>query len=252
MTLSIQDVRALGEELSNWGRWGEQDQIGTLNFVTAEKVREAASCVRSGRVFSLAVPFDQNGPQTGLTARFNPLLFLTRDGGDIETGAIRRLPRYSKETHSRFTDDVWVLPSQAGTQWDALAHCIYEGRMYNGHPASAVASWGTDRCGIEVWKERVVTRGVLLDIARWRGCDWLEERQGISDEDLRACEASQGVAVRQGDIVLVRTGHVGMCRARGSWGSYAGGDAPGLALSAARWLHARGAAGVSTDTWGVE
>lgn len=253
MYVTIQDVRNLGEALSNWGRWGADDQIGTLNFVTADKVREGAGCVRRGSVFSLAIPFDQKGPQAGLTARFNPLLFLTRDGGDIATGALQRLPRYAQgETHSKFTDDVWILPSQAGTQWDALAHCIYDGKMYNGFSATAVASWGTDRCGIEVWRDRIATRGVLLDISRWLGHKWLEPGHAISDRDLVACAAHQKVEVRQGDIVLVRTGHVGLCRSRGNWGDYAGGNAPGLALSACRWIHENGLAGVATDTWGVE
>ncbi len=253
MTPTIRDVRALGESLSNWGRWGKDDQVGTLNLITEAKVREGAAAVRQGRVHSLAVPFDQSGPQTGLTARFNPLLMLTRDGGDIATGALKRLPRYAAaETHSKFTDDVWILPSQAGTQWDALAHCIYEGRMYNGFPAAAVASWGTERCGIEVWRDRVATRGVLLDIARWRGRVWLDPGEPIHEADLDACVAAERVEVRPGDIVLVRTGHVGKCRAERRWGDYAGGDAPGLALSACRWLKARDVAGVATDTWGVE
>lgn len=254
MTLSIVDVRKLGEELSNWGRWGASDEVGTINFITRDKVREGGACIRKGRVFSLAVPFDRNGPQSGLTARFNPMLFLTRDGGDIETKAIERLPHYCShgEVHSRFTDDVLVMPSQAGTQWDALAHCIYDGKMYNGFPASSVASWGTIHCGVEVWRDRIATRGVLLDIARWRGKDWLEPGTPISDTDLAECAKSQGVEVREGDIVLIRTGHVGLCHARKSWGDYAGGNAPGLALSACRWIHANRVAGIATDTWGME
>lgn len=249
---SIEDVLALSRKLSNWGRWGAEDQVGTVNLVTTEKVREGAACIRTGRQFSLAVPFDQKGPQTGLTQRFNPMLFMTRDGNDIATNAIRRLPRYQCECHSRFTDDVWILPSQAGTQWDALAHCMHDGRMYNGFPADCVASWGTTHCGIEVWKERIATRGVLLDVARWLGTDSLEPGDAIHAEDLEDCAQAQGVAISSGDIVLVRTGMVGRCRAAGAWGQYAGGDAPGLALDAAEWIHRHDLAGLATDTWGAE
>ncbi len=252
VTLGIADVLAFSKELSNWGRWGAEDQIGTVNLITPAKVREGAASVRSGKQFSLAVPFDQKGPQTGLTQRFNPMLFMTRDGGDIASGAIRRLPRYACECHSRFTDDVWILPSQAGTQWDALAHCMHDGKMYNGFGAECVASWGTTHCGIEVWKDRISTRGVLLDIARWYGRDWLEPGEAIGAAHLEKCSKDQGVEIRPGDIVLVRTGAVGMCRAANRWGEFAGGDAPGLALDAARWIRHNDLAGVATDTWGAE
>lgn len=251
-TATIDDVLALARSLSNWGRWGDDDQVGTVNLITADKVREGASSVRSGRQFSLAVPFDQKGPQTGLTARFNPMLFMTRDGGDIASDAIRRLPRYTHECHSRFTDDVWVLPSQAGTQWDALAHCIHNNRMYNGFSADKVASWGTTHCGIEVWKDRIATRGVLLDIPRWCGRDWLEPGDAIFAEHLAACAEAQGVSVRAGDIVLIRTGAIAAARAAGRWGDYAGGNAPGLAIDAAAWIREHDLAGVATDTWGAE
>jgi kynurenine formamidase len=249
---TLADVLALSRELSNWGRWGDDDEIGTVNFITRGKALDGAECVRQGRQFSLAIPFDKDGPQAGQTQRFNPMLFMTRDGNDIATGAIRRLPRYHKECHSRFTDDVWLLPSQTGTQWDALAHCLYDNRMYNGFPADAIASWGTTRCGIEVWKDRIATRGVLLDMARWAGLDALAPGDAIGPEHLEACCRDQNVEVGSGDIVLIRTGMVGQCRADGSWGDYAGGDAPGLSVESARWIHERQLAGVATDTWGAE
>ena len=189
---------ALSKKLSNWGRWGKDDQVGTVNLITPEKVREGAACIRTGRQFSLAVPFDQKGPQTGLTQRFNPMLFMTRDGGDVATDALRRLPRYACECHSRFTDDVWVLPSQAGTQWDALAHCMHDKHMYNGFPADSVASWGTSRCGIEVWKDKIATRGVLLDVARWCGREWLEPGEAIHASHLDDAPRARGRKSRRG------------------------------------------------------
>lgn len=249
---TIDDVLALARKLSNWGRWGAEDQVGTVNLITSDKVREGAACIRTGRQFSLAVPFDQKGPQTGLTARFNPMLFMTRDGNDIATDAIRRLPRYTHECHSRFTDDVWVLPSQAGTQWDALAHCIHDNRMYNGFSADKVASWGTTHCGIDVWKDRIATRGVLLDLPRWCNRDWLEPGEAIFAEHLAACAEAQRIEIRSGDIVLIRTGAIASCRAAGRWGDYAGGNAPGLAIDAAEWIKRHDIAGVATDTWGAE
>ena len=251
-TVPFSEVLTLARDLSNWGRWGAEDERGTLNFVTPAKVREGALCVRQGRSFSLALPFDKSGPQSG-ARRFNPMLFLTLDGGDIATDAVQHLPRYAGyERHSRFTDDVWVLPSQCGTQWDALAHCLHDGRTYNGFEAKEITSWGALRCGIQVWRSDINTRGVLLDIARYKGVDALETGYAITVEDLAGCAEAQKVEVREGDILIVRTGQMGACRKAGVWGEYAGGDAPGLCLFSSRWLHEKRVAGVATDTWGVE
>lgn len=230
-TVPFSEVLTLARDLSNWGRWGAEDERGTLNFVTPEKVREGARCVRQGRSFSLALPFDKSGPQSG-ARRFNPMLFLTLDGGDIATDAIQHLPRYAGyERHSRFTDDVWVLPSQCGTQWDALAHCLHDGRTYNGFEAKEITSWGALRCGIQVWSRDINTRGVLLDIARYKSVDALEAGYAITAEDLAGCAEAQKVEVREGDILIIRTGQMGACRKAGVWGEYAG---------------------VATDTRGVE
>ena len=101
-------------------------------------------------------------------------------------------------------------------------------------------------------RDRVVGRGVLLDVPRSRGVAWLEPGTPIHVADLEACERAQGVSVGRGDIVLVRTGQMAQCRDAGGWGSYAGGDAPGLALDTAPWIHERELAAVATDTWGLE
>ena len=100
-------------------------------------------------------------------------------------------------------------------------------------------------------RESLIGRGVLLDIPRHRGVDWLEPGDGIDDSELAACAQRQGVLVGRGDILLVRTGHLALSQARG-WGTYAGGDAPGLSLSSAHFLCDREVAAVATDTWGVE
>jgi kynurenine formamidase len=250
-TATIDDVLKLARELSNWGRWGDRDQIGTVNFITQEKVREGSACVRQGRIISLALPFDSNGPQRGGLGRFNPMHFMMRDGGDTVTGAV--LEFYGgRDRHLRGTDDLVIMATQGGTQWDGLAHIIHDNHLYNGYPAASVSSRGARFNGIENWKDRIATRGVLLDIARWKQRDWLEPGEAISIADLEACAESQGVKVTRGDIVLIRTGQIAQCRARGDWGDYAGGSAPGLAFECARWLHDTEVAGFATDTWGTE
>ena len=221
MKPKIGEVMSLAREVSNWDRWGDHDELGTVNLITPEKVCEGARCVRSGRTISLAVPFDRNGPQMGGTARFNPMLFMTRDGGDIVTDAVLELPFYGgKDLHLRFTDDVWILPSQSGTHWDALAHVIHDRKSITGIlPLQCVAgerSIAASRCGAK----RYLYRGVLLDIARWKGVDWLNRGESISPEDLTRCARDQDVEVRAGDLVLVRTGAIAECRAQRSWAGY--------------------------------
>jgi kynurenine formamidase len=236
-------INEAAERYRNWGRWGEDDERGTLNFVTPDKVVAAARLVRKGQVFSLAIPFDQNGPQSGLHGRFNPVHAMAFDGGDT-------LPL----PHGiGFADDTVFMPLQCATQWDALSHAFDRGKLYNGYDAKEVSSFGATRNGIEKVAENFAGRGVLLDMARFKGVDALEPGYAITEEDLDACIAAQGdsSAVGSGDFVLVRTGQMGQCR-RDGWGTFAGGDAPGLSFNAAGWLHRNELAAIATDTWGFE
>jgi len=242
--VSLAEVVELAERVSNWGRWGPDDQLGTANHIDAECVRRAAQLVRTGKVISCALPYDQNGPQDGSFGRVNPVHFMLQDGGD--SWAQRDLPGIG------YADDAIYMPLQAGTQWDALSHFFFRGRMYNGYPRERVTSSGATLNGVEHWADKIVTRGVLLDVARFRDKDWLEPGEGVDAETLAACAASLGLTVRRGDVVLVRTGDIARARTTGSWGTYCGGAAPGLALSACEWIAANEIAGIATDTWGME
>jgi kynurenine formamidase len=249
---NIDTVRQLAARCSNWGRWGPDDQLGTLNHIRSDDVVAASRLVRSGRVFSLSIPLDENGPQTGGFGRFNPIHLMIRDGNAAVTGGTVRDFYGGRDRWIRGTDDLLILPLQSGTQWDALGHIIFENRIYNGYDATMVGSKGAIRNDIAQARDRVVGRGVLLDIARSRGRSWLEPGDQIHVEDLEACERSQGVTVGRGDIVLIRTGQMAQCRDAGTWGAYAGGSAPGLALDTAPWIFDRELAAVATDTWGLE
>jgi kynurenine formamidase len=248
----IETVRQLAERCSNWGRWGPDDELGTLNHIQAEDVVAASGLVRSGRVFSLAIPVDENGPQTGGFGRFNPIHLMIRDGNAAVTETVVRDFYGGRDRWIRGTDDLLILPLQSGTQWDSLAHIVFDQRIYNGYHATDVGSKGAIRNDIANARDRVVGRGVLLDIARSRGRAWLEPGEQIHAEDLEECARAQGVTVGRGDIVLIRTGQMAQCRDAGGWGSYAGGAAPGLALDAAPWIFDRELAAVACDTWGLE
>jgi len=235
---------------SNWGRWGEADELGTANLITRAIVRDAARGVQSGRVVGLGLPFDQNGPQTGNLGRFNCLRYSNATGTDHADG--RQL--WQGEPFPRgfgCADDTIVLPLQSATHWDALSHIFHAGRMYNGRPAAEVTAAGAPHCASETWRESLVGRGVLLDLPGSQGVEWLEDGHAIDRDQLDAAAEFGKVEVREGDMILLRTGQLARCRRQG-WGTYAGGDAPGLSFYALPWLAEHGVAAVASDTWGVE
>jgi kynurenine formamidase len=244
---NLASVKELAERYRNWGKWGPDDQLGTVNYITEQKVIEAAGLVRKGKVFSLALPLDASGPMTGAYGRVNPVHVMLQDGGDIASGAQDHFPAL------RYTDDAVYLVLQCATQWDALAHIYHEGKMYNGYGTEAVNSTGANKNSITNVKDKMVSRGVLLDIARYKGKPWLDVSEPIENDDLAGCAEHQGVAVGEGDIVLVRTGRLAYVRQQGKWGDeYSGGPAPGLAISVSEFLCERHVAAIATDTWGIE
>ena len=243
---SMDDVKALAEKYKNWGKWGADDQIGTLNYITPKKLIDASQLVKQGKVISLAIPFDDKGPQTGSFGRFNPIHFMLQDGGDISVGAQDHIPNL------QYTDDAVTMPLQCATQWDALAHILYQGKMYNGFEAREITSTGAKKNGMENAKDKIATRGVLLDIPRYKGKQWLDPGEAIYPADLDGAAEMGKVSVGTGDIVLIRTGQIGQVRAEESWGEYSGGSAPGLGVDCAAWICENEIAGYATDTWGTE
>jgi kynurenine formamidase len=248
----ISDVRRISDAVCNWGKWGDDDQKGTINYVRPEHVAAAAQLVKSGEIVSLCVPFNENGPQTGGFARFNPVHLMTRDGNDALANTTPRDFYGGKDRYIRSADDIIIMPLQCGTQWDALGHIVFEGKVYNGYDASWVSSAGALKNDVTNAQEGLIGRGVLLDLARAAGVDSLQPGHVIDADELESCAQKQRVAIGEGDYVLVRTGQMGEIQRRGSWGDYAGGPAPGLGLGSAEWIHERKLAGIATDTWGME
>ncbi|WP_442928297.1 cyclase family protein [Microbacterium sp. MMO-56] len=242
------EIRARATAFRNWGRWGEDDVLGTLNFIDEAKRVAAAALVRTGRVVSLAQAFDTDGPQKGWRRRTNPVHTMTDTGTDAERGT-QGFPHGIGGA-----DDVIAMPLQCSTQWDGLGHIFDQGFAWNGRRAGdVVTSDGDLVTGIEHAAAAVVSRGVLLDVGRHLSpaSGELEDGYAITAADLDGTAAAQGVVVERGDIVLVRTGQYGRTR-RDGWGDYAGGPAPGLSLTTAGWLHRSEIAAIATDTWGFE
>lgn len=249
-TLDAALVEEYIQRFSNWGRWGDDDQIGTANFITRQKVAAASRNVRLGRVVPLSLTLGDGGPQLGGDGRFNCMRYSVASGTDYlldrQRWAGKPLP-----FQMGFADDTVVMHLQSSTHWDSLCHIFHRGLMYNGYSASESTAVGSSRNGLENLTGRLVSRGVLLDIPRAKGLDWLEDGYAITTDDLDAAVDLAGVGVEEGDILLVRTGQLGRCRGQG-WGTYAGGDASGLSYLTLPWLYEHRVAGVATDTWGVE
>ncbi|MCW3492594.1 cyclase family protein [Microbacterium sp. SSM24] len=242
------EVAARAAAYRNWGRWGHDDVLGTLNFIDAAKRREAAGLVRQGEVISLSQAFDTDGPQRGWRRRTNPVHTMTDTGVDAERGN-QGFPHGIGGA-----DDVIAMPLQCSTQWDGLGHIFDHGMAWNGRRAGdVVTSEGDLVTGIEHAAAAIVSRGVLLDVGAHLRPDDAELPDGyaISAAELDDCAAAQGVSVGRGDIVLVRTGRLARARREG-WGEYAGGPSAGLSLTTAGWLHRSEIAAIATDTWGFE
>lgn len=249
---NIDTVREFCAKHKNWGRWGAEDQRGTLNHVRPEHVVAAAQLVRTGRVITMGLPFDEDGPQNGKFNRFNPIHLMTRDGADVLAGTAIRDFYGGNDRHFRGTDDMIIMPLQCGTQWDSLAHVVFEDKIYNGYSADQVSSKGALKNDVCNAAGAMVGRGVLLDIPRSQGLPWLEPGTPIGAAELDRAAEFGGVQVGRGDFVFVRTGAMAQVRAAGTWGGYAGGAAAGMGLASIDWVAEKEIAAVATDTWGME
>jgi kynurenine formamidase len=248
--LTRQDLREAAEKYKNWGKWGPQDEIGTLNHTTAEDIVAAARLVRKGKVISLALNFDNTGPQGAKSkypslGRINPLHTMLRTGTDAYAGVL-------DHRGIRAADDMVVMPLQCGTQWDGLGHVFYENYMWNGYDCREVTSSGAQKCGIEKTKSRMVGRGVFLDVPKALGKKYLDDGYAITCADLDRTAEAQGVKVKRGDFVIVRTGQMEAKLDAGSWDGYPGGDAPGFGFETLEWIRRTELAALASDTWGCE
>ncbi len=243
--LTRKDLAEAAEKYKNWGRWGPNDEIGTLNHTSPEDIVAAARLVRKGKVISLALNFDQHGPQGAKSkypslGRVNPIHTMLRTGTDAYAGVL-------DHRGIRAADDMVVMPLQCGTQWDGLGHIFYENSMWNGYDCREVTSAGAQKCGIEKTKAKMVGRGVFLDLPRALGKKVLEDGYGITCSDLDTTAKKQGVEVKRGDYVVVRTGQMEAKLDAGSWDGYPGGDAPGFAFETLEWIQRTQLAALASD-----
>jgi kynurenine formamidase len=240
MGLTERDVIAMMTSLSNWGRWGPDDQLGTLNLITPETRRRAAALVQDGVPVSCARPI---GTDITADTTFQPLRFMVDSGEGRDHDPPERL--LARRGASEFIG--MVFHGYTITHVDTPAHYFWQGKLYNGRSCNLVTSReGAQVESVELLREGVVSRGVLLDIAALRG-RWLEAGEGVMPEDLDAAERAAGLRVEPGDILLLRTGYYGRRLAEGPRHPMTAGS-PAAHVACLRWLRDRGVAMLGTDT----
>jgi kynurenine formamidase len=231
--VSAAEFDALYRELSTWRRWGDDDERGAVNRLGPELVVEAARLVRNGTTVTLSWPLDTN------LAAHNPIPadhhMTMLPEGDTAADPVR------------FAKDYIGLDYHGDTHThvDALSHVAYNGLLYNGKPAGLVTDRGAEAESIEVLAHGLVGRGVLLDIPAVRGVSWLEPGEHVFTNDLEAAEREHAVTVREGDVVLVRTGHARRLREVGSWET--AGMKAGLHPTAMPFVAERGVVALGSD-----
>jgi kynurenine formamidase len=225
----------LFQRVCNWGRWGDDDERGTLNYIQPEHIRRAAGLVRSGLSVSMAIPINKvAGPDNP-----RPAIHYMVQSYDIPGCGV---PQFSTDyLASEFHGD-------CHTHIDALCHVGMNGKIYNGKPMSAVTSRGPSIQDITAYANGIIGRGVLLDIPRLRGVKWLEPGEAVTTSELEAAEEAEGVRLGEGDIFVFRTGHHRRRLELGPWNNgYDGEGKAGLHVDTIRLLHERKVAAFFPD-----
>ena len=224
------DVEQLVKEVSNWGRWGKDDELGAMNLITPKKRREAATLVKEGVSVSLARSVEKE------KAADNPNPF------------IHKMDSWGKGTTGQWTGDSYTVQyhGYAHTHMDSLCHLIHNDKLYNGFSRDVVTEKGAEKLQIHNLKHGIFTRGILFDIPRLRGKDYLEPGDAIYPEELEAWENRIGTKVKPGDVIFIRTGRWARRAKVGPWSA---GDegAAGLHASCAKWLKSRDIAMIGSD-----
>ena len=226
------DFEQMMKDLSNWGRWGKDDQMGAVNLITPAKRKQAVALVKEGASFSMARSAEME------KAPDNPQPIIRK---------VTRVGVGQPTTGAGGTGDTFFISyhGYAHTHMDSLCHFLWNGRMYNGFSEDEVTENGAAKNSIINFKNGIVTRGVLMDIAKLKGVDYLEPGTKIYPEDLDAWEKKAHVKVGSGDVVFVHTGRWARRDAKGPWPSSQG--LAGLYITCAKWLHDRNVAILGGD-----
>jgi len=247
----IEMTELLKDAPKNWGRWGANDEIGCLNFLTSEEVLRGVRAIKQGKVFMLGIPVARPQGDPTHPLRSQPIHTLTNDEGSYISGRAKPFPGGLK-----YSDDVLTMFPQSTTQYDALGHAWYGDKLYNGYDPKTTIG-GLQKCSIQpIGEHGVVGRGVLIDAARYKGKKHLERGEGFTLDDLLGAAKEQNVAIEKHDIIALHTGWLNRYYEEGPNAFFPDGqfDEPGLEYSKelVKWFHEMEIVSISADNVGCE
>lgn len=216
----------LADSPTNWGKWGPDDEVGSLNYLTPQEVLRGVSAVRQGKTFTLQIPLGHPQGDPVWPGRKQPQRVNVIDKGHYLCGKAIEHPG-----HLEYVDDLMIMYLQGSTQYDALGHVWYGDQLYNGYDARTTCGGMTKASVMPLAERGVVGRGVLLDIARLRGKDVLEPGETFTHKDLLAAAKKQGVTIEKHDVLVIRTGWIGSYYSKGADAFYKNFNEPGLTYS---------------------
>jgi kynurenine formamidase len=230
---------------SNWGKWGPDDELGSLNYLDAAAVLRGAQYIKKGEVHTLQVQMghphgDPVWPGRSGIDRSNVMDESNWDGTDA--------PAFPGGLH--YADDKATLFLQGSTQYDALGHVWYDGKIWNGYDCRTTVGELKKASVLPIAEKGVVGRGVLIDMARHRGKDWLDKGETFDHNDLEAAAKAQGVSIEQRDVLLIRTGFMKAWYSMSQEQFYDGFNEPGLTYSRqlVEWFQQKEIPNLVTDT----
>lgn len=242
--MSIHDL--LADAPTNWGRWGVDDEVGSLNFLTSAEVMRGIMSVRQGKVITLGMAIGNRGGDPVWPGRKPAQRMMTRDKSHYVAGKARN-------THKglEFADDFVVMFLQGTTQYDALGHAWYDDKIWNGYDAMTTTGGLEKASAYPIAQRGVVGRGILLDVARARGVEALQKGEEINLQEMLAVAEQQGVTIEKHDILILRTGFLTRFFTEGAAKFYAEPFIePGLNYSKelVEWFHEMEIPAICTDT----
>ena len=236
-----EDVLNYASTITNWGRWGDEDELGTVNHIGPEQIKYASTLVREGITISCSRPISMESAPDSIAS---PVIHYMTGSGEssLDNTAQQLVPQQSSGDFIGMS-----FHGHSITHIDSLSHMFWNGKMHNNRPSSLVTTReGATKESIEVLKNGVVSRGVLIDAARSRGVDWMNPAEAIMPDELDQIAKEQNVKFRDGDILLVRTGNY---KRRTEEGPRSPADGyPGLQAACIPWIHKKSIAVLGGDT----
>ncbi|HQT67212.1 MAG: metal-dependent hydrolase [Rhodospirillales bacterium 20-60-12] len=235
----------LKNDPKNWGRWGPDDEVGSLNFLTPAEVLRGVQAVKSGKTFTLQVMMGHPEGDPVWPGRAQPVRINVMDKGHYLCGKGPIFPG-----HAEYADDMLIMYLQGSTQYDALGHVWCDDQLYNGYDARTTSGKMTKASVLPIAERGIAGRGILIDIARHRGKAVLERGETFTHEDVLAAAKAQGCVIEKHDILVIRTGWIGSFYTSDKAAFYKDFIEPGLTYSPelVKWFHEMEIPNLVTDT----